>query len=130
MVGCQRASAGACADGATRCHGADRRGWQTCKDGWPAGVEAKHTLERLMASAPIHCEDRGHDRYRRTIGLCRAGKQDLGAAMVSAGMAWAFTRYSSDYIDQERAAIGARLGVHAHDYMKAWDWRAAGGLRR
>jgi len=44
--------------------------------------------------------------------------------MVSAGMAWAFARYSSDYIGQEKAAIGARLGVRAHDCMKAWDWRA------
>jgi hypothetical protein len=31
--------------------------------------------------------------------------------MVQAGMAWAFTRYSSDYIDEEKTAIGARLGV-------------------
>jgi endonuclease YncB( thermonuclease family) len=76
-----------------------------------------------MASGPIRCEDRGHDRYGRTIGLCRAGQQDLGAAMVSTGMAWAFTRYSSDYISQEKAAMSARLGVHAHDCMKAWDWR-------
>jgi endonuclease YncB( thermonuclease family) len=44
--------------------------------------------------------------------------------MVSSGMAWAFTRYSSDYISQERAAIGAGLGVHAHDCEKPWDWRA------
>jgi endonuclease YncB( thermonuclease family) len=43
--------------------------------------------------------------------------------MVSAGMAWAFTRYSSDYVGEEKAAIGARLGVHAHDCMKAWDWK-------
>jgi endonuclease YncB( thermonuclease family) len=96
---------------------------QTCKDGWPAGVEATHYLEQLMANGPVRCEERGHDRYRRTIGLCRAGEQDLGAAMVSAGMAWAFTRYSSDYIGEEKAAIGARRGVHAHDCMKAWDWR-------
>jgi endonuclease YncB( thermonuclease family) len=101
---------------------------QTCHDGWPAGVEAKHELEQLMARGPVRCEDRGHDRYRRTIGLCRAGRQDLGAVMVSTGMAWAFTRYSSDYVKQERAAIGSRLGVHAHDCMKAWDWRA--GNRR
>jgi endonuclease YncB( thermonuclease family) len=44
--------------------------------------------------------------------------------MVQAGMAWAFTRYSSDYIDEEKAAIGARVGVHAHECEKAWDWRA------
>ena len=39
-------------------------------------------------------------------------------------MAWAFTRYSSDYVSQEKAAIGARVGVHAHLCEKAWDWRA------
>jgi hypothetical protein len=39
--------------------------------------------------------------------------------------AWAFTRCSSDYISQERAAaIGAGLGVHAHNCEKPWDWRA------
>jgi endonuclease YncB( thermonuclease family) len=67
---------------------------------------------------------RGHDRYGRSIGLCRAGGKDLGAELVSAGMAWAFTRYSSDYIRQEWAAIGTNLGVHAHDCEKPWDWRA------
>jgi endonuclease YncB( thermonuclease family) len=94
---------------------------QACKDGWPAGVEAKHELEQLMAREQVPCEDRGHDRYKRTIGLCSADGEELGATMVSAGMAWTFTRYSSDYVSQERAAIGAHLGVHAHDCMKAWD---------
>jgi endonuclease YncB( thermonuclease family) len=59
----------------------------------------------------VVCELRGHDRYRRSIGLCRADGRDLGAAMVELGMAWAFTRYSSDYIDQERAAISAKAGA-------------------
>jgi endonuclease YncB( thermonuclease family) len=64
---------------------------QTCGDGWLAGIEAKATLEQFMAAGAIRCEDRGRDRYRRSIGLCRAGGKDLGAAMVSAGMAWAFS---------------------------------------
>lgn len=67
-------------------------------------------LERLMGAGAVQCEDRGRDRFGRSIGLCRAAGRDLGADMVSAGMAWAFTRYSSDYVDQERAALGARLG--------------------
>jgi hypothetical protein len=33
-------------------------------------------------------------------------------------MASAFTRYSSDYVGQERAAIGVGVGVHAHDCVK------------
>jgi hypothetical protein len=39
--------------------------------------------------------------------------------MVRAGMAWAFTRYSSDYVQQEGDAIFDRIGVHAHDCDKA-----------
>ena len=62
-----------------------------------------------MASGTVRCEDRGHDRYRRTIGLCRDNGEDLGAAMVRTGMAWAFTRYSSDYISQEKAAIATAV---------------------
>ena len=96
---------------------------QTCADGWPAGLEATAAMRSLVEGKVVACELRGHDRYRRSIGLCRADGRDLGAAMVELGMAWAFTRYSSDYVAQERAAIGARLGVHAHDCEKAWDWR-------
>lgn len=96
---------------------------QLCLDGWPGGIEAARTLERLALGKRIECEYRGKDRYGRSIGLCRADGQDLGAEMVEAGMAWAFTRYSSDYIEQEKSAISSRRGVHAHDCEKAWDWR-------
>jgi endonuclease YncB( thermonuclease family) len=99
---------------------------QACVDGWRAGLEATAAMRKLMEGRTVVCELRGHDRYKRSIGLCRADGEDLGAEMVSTGMAWAFTRYSSDYIGQERAAIGAQLGVHAHDCIKAWDWRARG----
>jgi endonuclease YncB( thermonuclease family) len=96
---------------------------QACADGWMAGREATKAMLELVRGHRVACEAKDKDRYGRTIALCRADGQDLGAAMVRKGMAWAFTRYSSEYISQERAAIGARLGVHAHDCMKAWEWR-------
>lgn len=96
---------------------------QSCADGWPAGVEASNKMRGLVAGHAVTCEPRAKDRYGRTVALCRADEQDLGAAMVSAGMAWAFTRYSGDYVEQERAAIDARAGVHGHDCEKPWDWR-------
>jgi endonuclease YncB( thermonuclease family) len=80
-----------------------------------------------MRGHAITCEPRTKDRYGRTVAQCRADGQDLGAAMVSAGMAYAFTRYSGDYVEQEKAAISARVGVHAHDCEKPWDWRARKG---
>ncbi len=97
---------------------------QACADSWEAAPETRRKLADLIGTGDVTCEPRGHDRYRRTIALCRADGQDLGAAMVSAGMAYAFTRYSGDYVEQEKVAIGARAGVHAHDCEKPWDWRA------
>jgi len=58
-----------------------------------------------------------------TVALCRGDGEDLGAQMVSAGMAWAFTRYSGDYTGQEARAKAERLGVHGHDCLRPWKWR-------
>jgi endonuclease YncB( thermonuclease family) len=44
--------------------------------------------------------------------------------MVRAGLAWAFVRYSRDYVVQEAEAKAAGLGIHAHQCEKAWDYRA------
>jgi endonuclease YncB( thermonuclease family) len=60
--------------------------------------------------------------------LCRADGADIGAAMVSAGMAWAFVRYSRDYVVQEQTATAQGVGVHAHQCEKAWEYRARARL--
>jgi endonuclease YncB( thermonuclease family) len=60
---------------------------QTCGDGWPAGGEATATMRKRIEGKAVTCELRGNDRYKRSIGLCRADGEDLGADMVSAGMA-------------------------------------------
>jgi len=97
---------------------------QVCTDGWRAGIEAKLALERLVAGKTVTCENRGADRYGRTISLCRANGEDLQAAMVQLGMAWAFVRYSFDYVDQEARAKAESLGVHAHKCEPPWLWRS------
>ena len=97
---------------------------QACADGWQAGKAASQTLAALMEGRTIACESRGHDRYGRSVALCRADGRDLGAEMVRAGMAVAFTRYSTDYAGLEAAAKAARLGVHLHGCIPPWEWRA------
>jgi endonuclease YncB( thermonuclease family) len=97
---------------------------QRCLDGWTTGQEASKAMLEFVMGRKMRCEPRVTDRYGRTVGLCRADGQDVGAAMVSTGMAWAFTRYTSDYVDQEKNAIGSLRGVHAHDCEKPWDRRA------
>jgi hypothetical protein len=44
--------------------------------------------------------------------------------MVREGLAWAFVRYSRDYVDEYAKAASERRGVHAHGCRPAWEWRA------
>lgn len=96
---------------------------QACADGWAAGAAATAYLADMMRGKRVVCEAKTQDRYGRTVAICRADGRDLGADLVSAGMAWAFTRYSNDYIGQEQRAKAERLGVHGHDCVPAWEWR-------
>lgn len=98
---------------------------QWCGD-YPAGVLAAAALETLMKGrGQVECERKDTDRYGRTVAICRADGRDLGKTMVKLGYAWAFTRYSHDYVAEEERAKSERLGVHGHDCIPAWDWRAA-----
>jgi hypothetical protein len=46
------------------------------------------------------------------------------SVMVTDGHAWAFVRYSRDYLDEEREAAAVRAGLHGHICEHAWRWRA------
>lgn len=96
---------------------------QWCGD-YPAGVQATATLQYLIKGKMVVCEAKDTDRYGRTVAICQADGGDLGAAMVRLGMAWAFVRYSRDYVSQEELARSERLGVHARDCVLPWEWRA------
>jgi hypothetical protein len=47
---------------------------------------SRPAMRKLIGERVVVCEFREHDRYKRSIGLCQAGGEDLGAAMVSTGM--------------------------------------------
>lgn len=98
---------------------------QDCPDGWAAGRLATTHLQALIAGRNVICERKDTDRYGRTVAICRASGEDLGAKMVRDGYAWAFVRYSADYASQEALARREMRGVHRHGCMPAWEWRAA-----
>jgi endonuclease YncB( thermonuclease family) len=97
---------------------------QVCADGWPAGSLATTRLQALTAGRSIVCQEKDRDRYGRIVAICRVSGEDLGAILVREGLAWAFMRYSSDYVGAERQAKAAKLGVHAHGCEPPWEWRA------
>ncbi len=69
------------------------------------------------------CEDLGRDRYKRIIGKCTVAVEDMGAWMVSQGLALAYRRYSLDYVDEEAGAQAVRRGIWAGQIVKPWEWR-------
>jgi endonuclease YncB( thermonuclease family) len=97
---------------------------QTCTDNWNAGQAAIDHLTKLMQGRNVVCALKSSDDSPRVAAVCTADGKDLGAEMVSAGLAWALTRETDRYTIQETNAMSAIRGVHAHPCLKAWEWRA------
>lgn len=99
-----------------RLHGVDAfEAEQECADrrgaAYGCGGQATRYLARLANGRLASCSGRDVDRYGRLVAVCRVDGVDLGAALVRAGHAVAFRRYSSDYVDEEQGARGAGAGA-------------------
>lgn len=90
---------------------------------WPCGRAAAKALSDLIGSRRVTCENRGLDKYQRMIGHCTIDGNDLNGAMVQAGYAWAFIRYSKSYVETEAAAKAARTGIWQGESEPAWVYR-------
>ena len=94
-----------------RLHGIDApEGRQTCRRDaatWLCGVEADRALRLFIDGRRVTCRERDVDRYGRIVAVCHAGGQDLNGRMVAEGMALAYRRYSTEYVDEEDTAQAA-----------------------
>ena len=68
----------------------------------------------------------GKDRYGGTLARVFVDGTDVNVAMVKAGMAWRFDKYSKDgaFLIAQEDAQRARRGLWADTAPVApWDWR-------
>ena len=92
---------------------------------WKCGDAATDRLTELM-SGPVTCSGNDYDDTNRLIAICRnADGTDLNQLMVSEGYAWAFRRYSEDYVVQEEQAKSQKIGIWQSDTETPWDFRAS-----
>lgn len=99
---------------------------QTCQRGgktWPCGALATSTLRSLIRSRPVSCTVTGRDRYGRALGVCDAGGTEVNAAMVQAGFALAFRRYTERYVQDEGAAKAKAAGMWSGEFIPPWEHR-------
>lgn len=89
------------------------------------GQRAAFFLADMLGEHNVACIENGRDRYRRILAHCQVDGEDVGAAMVRAGWALAFVRYSREYEAQEVEAKAAGAGLWATEFVAPWEWRAA-----
>jgi endonuclease YncB( thermonuclease family) len=115
------------ADSEVRLFGIDApEGRQSCTRGdreWRCGDAAAAKLKSLVGSSRITCLRRDIDTYGRVVAECHRGNLDLAAEMVRAGLALAYRRYSTAYVDEENEARAARRGLWAGDFTPPEEWR-------
>ena len=95
---------------------------QTCGD-WRCGAAATDALADLIEGEKVTCNTISEDGYGRLIATCFADGHDLSAQMVDKGLAWAFVRYSDDYLRDELNAKEEALGIWTGDYQPPWQFR-------
>ena len=91
---------------------------------WRCGRRAMDALAELASAGPVKCEGRGRDDFDRVLAVCTAGGVELNDAMVRRGHAWAFRKYSPDYVAAEKVAKAATLGVWRAKSEPPWEYRA------
>lgn len=89
------------------------------------GELAAGRLVSIMRATKVTCEIMDVDRYGRLISRCRTSKgDDVSALMVGAGLAFAYRRYSLDYVANEDAAKSTGAGMWGMTEWKfPWDYR-------
>ncbi|UAX97580.1 thermonuclease family protein [Ensifer adhaerens] len=92
---------------------------------WPCGRDAIRQIEDLVQGRDVTCEPKGRDTYGRVIAVCFADGSEINSAMVRAGLAWAFRKYSEDYAQIEQEARQAQVGVWQAETETPWDYRAS-----
>lgn len=112
-----------------RLHGIDApEAGQRCPGGaagtWDCGNAATDELRKL-ARGVITCEGRERDTYDRFIGTCFSGTRNINSEMVRRGYAWAFEKYSQDYVADQQHSQTARAGIWSgmEPAVAPWDYR-------
>ena len=110
-----------------RLHGIDApESAQRCRASgrsWPCGREAARALASRIGDQRIFCEERDRDGYGRVVAVCAVAGLDLNEWMVSEGWAFAYRRYSRDYVAAESRARAARRGIWRGEAVAPWEWR-------
>lgn len=84
---------------------------------WACGDWVTREVRARFQGKTATCQGIERDRYGRLVAKCDVAGQDMGAALVSDGLAFAYRKYSMDYdLDEKQAAI-RNVGLHGQGVL-------------
>lgn len=92
----------------------------------PFGARSRQSLADLCFQAKAEIKPEKRDRYGRTVARVTCNGKDASTAQIAAGMAWVYTKYSTDPTlpTLEAEARTAQRGLWADPSpVPPWDWR-------
>ncbi len=100
---------------------------QTCANkmgrAYHCGKVAATWLRDWLMDNPVECHIMQQDKNGNMSGVCSLGQYDIGAALVNAGWALAYTKYSDIYVPYQEQAMSRRDGLWQGKFYSPEDWR-------
>lgn len=98
---------------------------QLPKGTWDCAKTASDALAAMTDGKTVRCVGHEFDDYGRLIARCKTESEpDIGAKLVAKGLAWAFVKYSADYIDLEMKPRRQKIGIWQSKTQPPWEYRA------
>ncbi len=92
----------------------------------PFGEAALQSLTEMVKNKEVTISSRAVDDYGRIVAVIRSNNQNINAAQVQRGMAWAISRFkrNNSLLQLQREAQLAKRGLWAEpNAMEPWQWR-------
>lgn len=90
----------------------------------PFGKASKRHLIDLISNKSLNINEKGKDKYGRTLAVLYNGNQDINAQMVIDGYAWAYDKFSKDYVAFQQNAQLLKKGLWIDkDVVRPSDFR-------
>lgn len=90
----------------------------------PFGKASKCHLIDLISNKSLNINEKGKDKYGRTLAVLYNGDQDINAQMVIDGYAWAYDKFSKDYVTFQQNAQLLKKGLWIDkDVVRPSDFR-------
>ena len=100
---------------------------QTCANkfgqAYNCGQVSRNWLQDWLQNKTVKCHIISPEKNGRATGVCFSQGYDVGAVVVNAGWAVAYTKNTDIYVPYEQQAGTKKRGLWAGTFYKPWDWK-------